>query len=131
MEPVALAESSTAQFVHLFYDHYDKQRNLLGNFYRDNSAILWNGNAFSGAPQFSEFLSRLPPSQHEISSYDCQPIAATMTSQGTCGILISVTGTVKYGDNPGKRSFSQTFMLMPDLNQATNFFIQSDNFRFV
>ncbi|KAJ8651828.1 hypothetical protein O0I10_012592 [Lichtheimia ornata] len=129
MEVVSIAERSTEQFVSLFYEQYDKQRNLLGNLYRDNSAILWNGNAFSGASQFAEFLSRLPASQHEITAYDCQPIAATMNPQGTCGILINVTGMVKYENSPGKQSFSQTFMLVPDQNQATNYFIQSDNFR--
>lgn len=54
---------------------------------------------------------------------------ATMNPQGTCGILINVTGMVKYENSPGKQSFSQTFMLVPDQNQATNYFIQSDNFR--
>lgn len=52
-----------------------------------------------------------------------------MNPQGTCGILINVTGMVKYENSPGKQSFSQTFMLVPDQNQATNYFIQSDNFR--
>lgn len=37
------------------------------------------GNAFSGASQFAEFLSRLPASQHEITAYDCQPIAGTVS----------------------------------------------------
>lgn len=52
-----------------------------------------------------------------------------MNAQGTCGILINVTGSVKYGDSPGKKTFSQTFILMPDENQANNYYIQSDNFR--
>ncbi|KAL1936056.1 hypothetical protein VTP01DRAFT_190 [Rhizomucor pusillus] len=131
MDVVTVAERSTEQFVQIFYQNYDTQRSALGNLYRENSAILWNGNAFSGAMQFSEFLSQLPISQHEVDVYDCQPIAATMNAQGTCGILINVTGSVKYGDSPGKKTFSQTFILMPDENQANNYYIQSDNFRFV
>ncbi|KAI8367578.1 uncharacterized protein BYT42DRAFT_608266 [Radiomyces spectabilis] len=126
---VSIAEKSTEQFVRLFYENYDKQRNMLGNLYRDNSAILWNGNAFSGAHQYSEFLARLPVSHHEIDVYDCQPIAATLNAQGACGILINVTGSVKYGDHPIKKPFSQTFILMPDENQASNYYVQSDNFR--
>ncbi|KAF7726773.1 NTF2- export protein 2 [Apophysomyces ossiformis] len=128
---IGIAEKSTEQFVQFFYGNYDKQRSALGNLYRDNSAILWNGNAFSGAQQYSEFLGRLPVSQHEIDVYDCQPIAATMNAQGTCGVLINVTGSVKYGDSPSKRTFSQTFILMPDETQAGNYYVQSDNFRFV
>ncbi|KAI9484807.1 nuclear transport factor 2 [Zychaea mexicana] len=131
MDLVNIAESSSAQFVQLFYQNYDNQRNLLGNLYREDSAIVWNGNAIAGASQFSEFLSRLPASQHEVAAYDCQPIAATMNAQGACGILINVHGDVKYGDSPGKKSFSQTFTLMPVEGQATSFFIQSDVFRHV
>lgn len=56
-------------------------------------------------------------------------LSATINAQGACGILINVTGTVKYEDSPMKRTFSQTFILMPDENQASNYYIQSDNFR--
>ncbi|SAM09215.1 hypothetical protein [Absidia glauca] len=131
MDPVGIAEKSTEQFVQFFYGSYDKQRNALGNLYRDSSAILWNGNAFSGAQQYSEFLGRLPVSHHEIDVYDCHPITAMTNTQGATGILINVTGTVKYGDHPNKRTFSQTFILAPDEIQAGNYYVQSDNFRFV
>lgn len=69
-------------------------------------------------------------SHHEVDVYDCQPISATMNAQGTCGILINITGTVKYGDNPLKRNFAQTFILMPDEKQIGNYYVQSDNFRY-
>ncbi|KAI9487573.1 MAG: NTF2-like protein [Benjaminiella poitrasii] len=128
---VNIAEKSSEQFIQFFYPNYDTQRQNLGNLYRDNSAILWNGNAFSGAQQYSEFLGQLPMSYHEVDVYDCHPLPATMNAQGACGILINTTGTVKYGDNPVKRHFSQTFILMPDEKQAGNYYIQSDNFRFV
>ncbi|KAG2220976.1 hypothetical protein INT45_006509 [Circinella minor] len=129
MDFINLAEQSSEQFIKLFYQNYDTQRNLLGNLYREDSAVVWNGNAVSGLQQLSEFLSRLPASQHEIIAYDCQPIAATMNTQGVCGILINVHGDVKYGDSPGKKSFSQTITLMPVEGQGTNYFIQSDIFR--
>ncbi|CAO3622793.1 nuclear transport factor 2 [Cunninghamella echinulata] len=131
MDVLSIAEKSTEQFVQFFYDNYDKQRSSLGNLYRNNSAILWNGNAFSGAQQYSEFLGRLPVSQHEIDVYDCHPIPVMNNSQGTTGILINVTGSVKYGDHPNKRTFSQSFILMPDEVTVGNYYVQSDNFRFV
>lgn len=49
------------------------------------------GNAFSGASQFAEFLSRLPASQHEITAYDCQPIAGIVShvsQQNTTGLIV-------------------------------------------
>lgn len=91
--------------------------------------FLLLGNAFSGAQQYSEFLGRLPMSHHEVDAYDCHPLPATINAQGACGILINTTGSVKYGDNPSKRTFSQTFILMPDEKQAGNYYVQSDNFR--
>ncbi|KAI8990345.1 hypothetical protein BDB01DRAFT_781030 [Pilobolus umbonatus] len=128
---INIAEKSSEQFVQFFYSNYDKQRQNLGNLYSNESAILWNGTAFAGGLQYSEFLARLPLSQHEVDVYDCHPIPASMNAQGVCGILITVTGTVKYSNNPVKRTFAQTFILMPDEKQAGNYYVQSDNFRFV
>ncbi|KAI8882754.1 NTF2-like protein [Backusella circina FSU 941] len=131
MDIIVVAEKSTEQFIQFFYPNYDSQRQNLGSLYRDNSRILWNGNDFSGPQEFSQFLGRLPMSHHEVDVYNCHPLPATMNAQGACGIMITVTGTVKYGDNPAKRTFSQTFILMPDENQAGNYYVESDNFRFV
>ncbi|ORX52473.1 nuclear transport factor 2 [Hesseltinella vesiculosa] len=131
MNPTSIAEKSTEQFVQFYYPNYDKQRSSLGSLYRDGSAILWNGNAFSGVQQYSEFLGRLPASQHDIDVYDCQPLSAMANAQGATGILINVTGTVKYGDHPAKKNFSQAFILAPDEVQAGNYYVQSENFRFV
>ncbi|KAG2185464.1 hypothetical protein INT44_002255 [Umbelopsis vinacea] len=117
------------QFVELYYKLYDSQRSLLQRFYRDDSAILWNGNAFPGIAQYNEFLNSLTNSSHDIQSFDCHPIPATMNSQGACGILVSVSGAVKYGDSPRKRLFSQAFMLIPDIEKSGTFYIQSENLR--
>lgn len=50
-----------------------------------NRCSLSKGNAFSGAMQFSEFLSQLPISQHEVDVYDCQPIAGQQSCNGYHG----------------------------------------------
>ncbi|KAG2183538.1 hypothetical protein INT43_006544 [Umbelopsis isabellina] len=102
---------------------------LLQRFYREDSAILWNGNAFPGIAQYNDFLSNLPSTSHEVQSFDCHPIPATMNSQGACGILVSVSGTLKYGDSPVKRLFSHAFMLIPDIEKSGTFYIQSENLR--
>jgi NTF2-related export protein 1/2 len=59
----------------------------------------------------------------------CFSNLAMTNTQGATGILINVTGTVKYGDHPNKRTFSQIFILAPDEIQAGNYYVQSDNFR--
>jgi NTF2-related export protein 1/2 len=91
--------------------------------------LFISGNGFLGPQGFSQFLGQLPMSHHEIDVYNSHPLPSTMNAQGVCGILITVTGTVKYGDNPSKRTFSQSFILMPDEKQAGNYYIESDNFR--
>ncbi|KAI7871201.1 hypothetical protein BDF14DRAFT_1878586 [Spinellus fusiger] len=128
---MTIAEKSTEQFVQFYYGNYDEQRSALANLYRDTSAILWNGNAFSGGQQYSEMLARFPRSRHEIDVYDCHPIAETVNAQGICGMMIGISGTVKFGENPTKKLFHESFVLMPDEGQAGNYYVQSQNFRFV
>ena len=54
------------------------------NIYIKNkrNETLYIGNAISGLQQLSEFLGRLPASQHEIVAYDCQPIAGKNEREG-------------------------------------------------
>ncbi|ORZ00334.1 nuclear transport factor 2 [Syncephalastrum racemosum] len=125
------AERHTQEFVHLFYQNYDTQRNLICNLYRPDSAILWNGNPIVGPQQYAEFLAQLPATQHDVEVFDCQPIPSTTRAEGTSGIVVNVAGSVKYGDSPNRRTFSQNFVLMPEEGNATNLYIQNDNFRFV
>ncbi|KAL0086305.1 hypothetical protein J3Q64DRAFT_1821272 [Phycomyces blakesleeanus] len=126
---MSIVEKSAEQFVQFYYGNFDGQRTTLPNLYRDKSTILWNGNALSGAQKFSELLAVIPQSIHEIDVYNCQPITATVNAQGTCGILINVTGSVKFDDGSAIKSFSEVFMLMPDEEQTNNYFVQSQNFR--
>ncbi|KAI9010867.1 hypothetical protein CLU79DRAFT_839437 [Phycomyces nitens] len=126
---MSIADKSAEQFVEFYYRAFDGQRTALANLYRDTSTILWNGNALSGAQQYSELLARVPQSKHEIDVYDCQPIPATMHAQGTCGILINVAGSVNFDDGSAIKLFSEIFMLMPDEGQANTYFVQSQNFR--
>ncbi|KAJ3058760.1 hypothetical protein HDU98_005175 [Podochytrium sp. JEL0797] len=47
-------------FVQTYYKYYDSQRHVLHKLYKDNAAILWNGNAFNGIQAFKEFYLSLP-----------------------------------------------------------------------
>ncbi|RUS20463.1 hypothetical protein BC937DRAFT_95164 [Endogone sp. FLAS-F59071] len=127
----ALVDVSTKgadSFVELFYKLYDNQRELLSRFYRDSSAILWNGNAYSGVAPFAEFCKKLPTTSHEIHTFDCHPLLATMNSQGSTSILVNVNGTVKYGDEQQSRQFNQTFILAPDIEKVGNYYVGGDTF---
>ncbi|KAK9764865.1 hypothetical protein K7432_007290 [Basidiobolus ranarum] len=128
---VDVSAKGAEQFVDLYYKLYDDQRHLLGKFYRDNSAIVWNGNAYSGVTPFSEFYQKLPSTVHEIQAFDCHPLPFTGPTEGPFSILVNVTGSVKYGKETVPRLFSQNFVLTPDPTKLGNFYVGSDCLRFV
>ncbi|KAG0047428.1 NTF2- export protein 1 [Gryganskiella cystojenkinii] len=117
-------------FVAHYYSRYDSSRLELKNLYRDSSAILWNGNAFSGIQPFTEFLNKLAASVHSVDAYDCHPLPSQPLS-----IIVNVNGTVKYGVETKVRQFSQSFVLMSETNpndpSNVTFWVWSDCFRFV
>ncbi|KAF9124307.1 NTF2- export protein 1 [Mortierella sp. 14UC] len=127
---VDLSSKGADQFVDIYYKIFDTQRPVLNRFYRENSAILWNGNPYQGATPFSEFTNKLSSSEHTINSYDCHPLP-TSTDPNTPGAMIlNVSGTVKYSNETTTRHFSQSFILSPDPKNGS-FFVWSDCFRFV
>ena len=71
---------------------YDKQRHLLHQMYAKEPLILWNGN-----PVQLDFYSQLPPTEHDIQSFDGQIHLGQM--------MVMVSGQVN------SKLFSQTFVL--------------------
>ncbi|KAI8836878.1 hypothetical protein BJ741DRAFT_604334 [Chytriomyces cf. hyalinus JEL632] len=112
-------------FVLTYYKLYDTQRHMLHKLYKEDAAILWNGNAFAGISSFKDSYLQLPPSVHEYQTYDAQQV-------GDSSILVVVTGAVKLGDKPQPRPFSQTFVLNPtiDADGKKVYLVGSDTFRF-
>lgn len=139
------ASKAADLFIKTFYKLYDTQRSALPILYKDDAshssnasaaggggngaAILWNGNAYAGIAKYKEFFMVLATSQHEIQSYDSQPI---ISDAGT-HVLVSVTGLVKFGDAP-QRPFHEAFVLMPVVAADTGkktYLVASDMFRFI
>ncbi|KAG0377677.1 MAG: NTF2-like protein [Linnemannia gamsii] len=118
------------QFVELYYKVIDTQRPVLNRFYRETSAILWNGNPYQGATPFSEFYTKLSASEHTVSAYDCHPLPTSTDPSSPGSMILNVSGTVKYSNEPNTRHFSQSFILSPDPKDGS-FFVWSDCFRFV
>ncbi|GJJ74778.1 NTF2-related export protein 1/2 [Entomortierella parvispora] len=128
---VDISSKGADQFVEVYYKFFDTQRNILNRLYRDSSSILWNGNPFSGIKPYDEFYTKLPASEHTVTSYDCHPLPTQSADPNTPGsIIVSVSGTVKYVSESNPRLFSQSFVLSPDPVNG-NFYVWSDCFRFV
>jgi len=108
------------EFTQLYYKHLDTQRAILSRFYRPTSTILWNGNAFLGGDAYAEFMSRFPPTTHEIHSFDCHPVNSGMLSGGVSvpgeapSMILVVSGAVRFGEEREKRGFSESFLLKAD-----------------
>ncbi|KAL7754291.1 hypothetical protein RI367_000272 [Sorochytrium milnesiophthora] len=126
---IELAYRGADSFIKAYYDIYDNQPNQLHGFYKDNSAISWNGNAYNGAG-FQSLVASLPSRTHQISSYDAQPILATSAADGRCSFIITVHGSVQYGKQQ-RYLFTQTVILTPDPERGDVHYISNDCYRFV
>lgn len=142
--------ASAQKFTTLFYDILDSsnttERSVLGRYYTPSSAILWNGNVFSAAPDTAnppnpwiKFLqSELPRSRHTLQAIDAQVLQTSGQGNPTV-IMVSVSGYVQYYGSDRKKSssaqetriFHQMFMLSEDPATPGTFYITSDVMRFV
>ncbi|KAJ1327331.1 hypothetical protein BSLG_010673 [Batrachochytrium salamandrivorans] len=106
---------------------FDRQRHMLGQLYSDSSVLVWNGNPVQGATNIAQTYLSFPITDHEVLSYDCQP----MISHESSDIIISISGNVRFGDEQRTKLFHQTFVLRPKAESKGNYFVVSDTLRFV
>jgi len=157
-EKIELAGRAADDFIAIFYTNMDAAsgRANLAKLYRPSSTLVWNGNKIQGLEALNDFYSKLPPSRHDVISYDCHPIPGTEgMNNRKPSLLLSVSGTVVHSKEaivnaPPRgydvadalpRIFSQTFVLSPDIEGSgvppeqwplvDRFFILSDHLRFV
>ncbi|XP_011404882.1 PREDICTED: NTF2-related export protein 1-like [Amphimedon queenslandica] len=125
-------------FVKEFYSTVDRRRNLLSGFYSDTSFMVWNGHTHTGSANISNFYQSLPTSEHEVTSFDCQPLN---DGRDQTQVLVSCSGQVlfdtptegvagmggasNFGSNP--TNFHQSFILV---KHPEYWKIDSDCFRF-
>ena len=74
-DTVSVVAEGGDQFAKMFYSSLDTNRQDLKHLYHDESKVVWNGQPLLGREKVSAFLIELPPSRHELSSLDCQPVA--------------------------------------------------------
>ncbi|KAL2911957.1 hypothetical protein HK105_208567 [Polyrhizophydium stewartii] len=112
-------------FVPAFYSMFDRQRHALANLYGETSVLVWNGNTTQGAAAIARSYLDFPISDHEVLSYDCQPLTESSD------ILVTISGNVRYGDEQRRKLFHQSFVLRQRPESKGNYFIVTDTFRFV
>ncbi|PSR72549.1 hypothetical protein PHLCEN_2v11542 [Hermanssonia centrifuga] len=73
---IEIAARAADNFTRLYYKTYDSATRIddLPNFYRPSSALTWNGTPYQGSDGARQLLSKMPPTKHEVQSFDCHPI---------------------------------------------------------
>jgi NTF2-related export protein 1/2 len=84
----------------------------------------------AGSAALSEFVNKLPSTEHEVQSYDCHPLVSSNANAGEApDIMLIVSGSVKFGGEPQARGFSQSFNLKQDPEKPGTYYVDSDCFR--
>ena len=75
-----MATRGAEQFINVYYAAYDSNDRVqsLPKFYRNASSVVWNGNPVQGDSGVTELMEKMPPSKHEVQSYDCHPIPSKL-----------------------------------------------------
>ncbi|XP_031570390.1 nuclear transport factor 2-like [Actinia tenebrosa] len=110
-------------FVDTYYTLFDTNRSQLQPLYRDHSMLTFEGQQFQGAIAITQKLVALPfqAVKHVLTTVDCQPIPNN-------GVLVFVVGQLK-SDDDHPHGFSQTFVLFPEDEAATKYYVMNDIFR--
>ncbi|KAL1740548.1 hypothetical protein HDZ31DRAFT_46769 [Schizophyllum fasciatum] len=147
---IEIANRAADGFVRVYYAAYDSDTRAtdVPKFYRQDSTLTWNGTALQGAEGMHQLLQGMPPTVHEMQSFDCHPVPGTSPPQ----LLITVSGNVTHGAGPTgnpkgsnpkdpeghPRVFCQTFMLVVDPTappskpgEMAKYYVCADSFRFV
>lgn len=76
---IEIAARAADHFTRLYYSTYDSDTRVddLPNFYRPTSALTWNGTPYQGPDGVRQLLSKMPPTKHDVQSFDCHPIPGT------------------------------------------------------
>ncbi|KAF5323603.1 hypothetical protein D9611_005575 [Ephemerocybe angulata] len=147
---IEIATRAADHFTRLYYTTYDSDTRVvdLPQFYRPTSTLTWNGEPVTGVDGVKNLVENMPPTKHEMHSFDCHPIPGSQPPS----LLVVVSGNVTHGlgpagnppNTPNKtieghpRVFSQSFMLLPDSTAPTTkpgevakYYIGADTLRFV
>eukprot|EP00914_Ancora_sagittata_P015541 GHVO01030842.1.p1 GENE.GHVO01030842.1~~GHVO01030842.1.p1 ORF type:complete len:116 (-),score=1.34 GHVO01030842.1:313-627(-) len=75
-DDISIATRAADKFTQLYYSTYDSVSRLadLHNFYRPGSSLTWNGNPLQGAEGVRSLTENMPPTKHDMQSFDCHPI---------------------------------------------------------
>jgi NTF2-related export protein 1/2 len=117
-------------FYRQFFKALDGYRQNLGQFLRNDSAIVWNGNPIGGVDAFLQMYSTMPITQHEVLSFNCHPLPNGNAEM--INMMLDTSGKVKFGTDRAKNvfGFSAVFIIRKDPG-ASQIYVSSFSYRLV
>ena len=115
------------QLVHKYYECLDNvnTRQQWTSFYvpfsTSHPLLIWNGHILPTVADIATYAQNLPTTKHTTTTIDAHPL------MGTSDFVVTVQGTVTYGDNH-RRRFFQRITATKDPNSERTF-ITSDYMR--
>ncbi|KAK9741697.1 hypothetical protein RND81_03G122200 [Saponaria officinalis] len=99
-------------FVEHYYTTFDTHRSNLGNLYRENSMLSFEGEPFMGAQNIVGKLTSLPFTHctHTISTTDWHPFGPP------AALLVFVSGMLQLSGEQHPLKFSQVFRRTPSVH---------------
>jgi NTF2-related export protein 1/2 len=82
----------------------------LFEYFRPDSAIVWNGNPLGGGDAFVQMYATMPQTYHEVTDFNVHPLPSADQ------MILNTSGKVKFGTERAKNlyGFSAVFILRKD-----------------
>ncbi|EDW62769.2 NTF2-related export protein [Drosophila virilis] len=97
------------EFTRLYYASLDNRRHQMGRLYIESAKLTWNGNGALGREPIEKQFLDLPPSRHQLTTLDSQPILDPAVGDQITYMVLG-SGTVKYAEHP-TCIFQQSFVI--------------------
>lgn len=114
------------QFCNYYYQLFQNDRNQLTTLYSDQSCLSFENDNVMGKQAIVDKLARLPfrSCRHTITKCDPQPVIGI---DGGKAVFVSIIGKIFVDEDPEK-GFFQTFLLRPNDDSGSGYFISNETF---
>ena len=115
------------QFSQYYYQLFSSDRNQLTTLYNNMSCLSFEGDNVMGKDAIVKKLASLPfqKVRHVPTLVDAQPVINVDNGKA---VFVTIIGKIHVDEDPEK-GFFQSFMLRPNDESASSFYIANETFR--
>ena len=115
------------QFSQYYYQLFSTDRNQLTTLYSDQSCLSFENDSLMGKTAIVQKLAALPfqKVRHTITKCNPQPVFDIDNGKA---VFVSIIGKIFTDDDPEK-GFAQTFLLRPNDEAGSSYYIANESFR--